>query len=203
MRLLPAALVFGAAGAGYIYTNEEFAKTLSPAAWISDEQATTSPGTPESIEKLANAPAEEIVAVAGPAELRLDEIFRFDLTPRAIADRWNRVSTGLGDVRYQGYRVPLVTGTTSRDLAGSLTYYFDSSVKLRRITFLGTTGAPEPVIEFLSRQYGFDRHDTGNARVTTYRTRYRYTGLLEITPAGVLDRDQARKNYQIDLSIER
>lgn len=203
MRLLPAALVFGAAGAGYIYTNQEYAKTLSPAAWISDESSATSPGEPEAIEKLAHAPPEEIVAVAGPAELRLDEIFRFDLTPRAITDRWNRVSTGLGDVRYQGYRVPLVTGTTARDLAGSLTYYFDSNVRLRRITFLGTTGAPEPVIAYLSRQYGFSRFDTGNARVTTYRTRYRYTGLLEITPAKVLDRDQSEKNYQINLSIER
>ena len=106
-------------------------------------------------------------------------------------------------MRYQGYRVPLVTGTTSRDLAGSLTYYFDSSLKLRRITFLGTTGAPDEVIEFLARRFRFTRHDTGNARVTTYWARYGYTGLLEVTPAEVLSHDQSGKNYQLNLSIER
>lgn len=205
MRLLPAVLVFGAAGAGYVCTHEDFSKTVSPASWISDEHslAPEAGAGPQSVEELAHAPAEEIVAIAGPAELRLDEIFRFDLTPRAITDRWNRVSTGLGDVRYQGYRIPLVTGTTARDLAGSLTYYFDSQQRLRRITFLGTTGAPDPVIEFLARQFGLTRYDTGNARVTSYRARYRYTGLLEITPAEVLDRDRSEKNFQLNLSIER
>lgn len=201
MRFLPAVMVFGAAGASYVYNNEELAKTLSPASWVSDEGELTNSRNPE-VEQLASAPPEAIVAVAGPSEIALPDLFRFDLTPRTITDRWNRVSTGLGDIRYQGYRVPLVTGTTPSDLAGSLTYYFDAQPKLRRITFLGTTGDPGRVIEFVSKQFGFRRAQTGNPRITTYRTHYRFTGALEVTPAEVLDRHQAETNYKIDLSIE-
>lgn len=208
MRLLPAALVFGAAGAGYVCTNEEMSKNLSPASWISEVGEETSIGdqtsqAPSPVEQLANAPPEQVVAIAGPEEIALADLFRFDLTPQAITDRWSRVSTGLGDMRYQGYRVPLVTGTTPSDLAGSLTYYFDAKPRLRRITFLGTTGDPGRLIEYCSRQFRFRRFQTGNPRITTYRTHYGYSGLLEVTPAEVLDRHQAETNYKVELSVER
>jgi hypothetical protein len=202
MRLLPAALVFGAAGAGYVYTHDDLSKALSPRNWVSVEGE--EPFVPKvDAEQLADAPPESILVVAGPSDLKLEDVFRFDLTPRAITDRWNRVSTGMGDVRYQGYRVPLVTGPSPSDLAGSLTYYFDAQPKLRKITFLGTTGDPARVVEFFSRAYGFKRHQTGNPRVTSYRAHYRHAGLLAVTPAEVLDRSQSEVNYQIEVSLEK
>src|SRR4029077_4720768 len=137
--------------------------------------------------------------VAGPEQLSLEEIFRFDLTPRIITDRWNRVTTGLGGVRYQGYRVPLVTGATASDLAGSLTYYFDAQPKLQRIAFLGATGDPARLVDFLAQRYGFRRQQTGNPRVMTYRAGFPPAGQLEVTPADLLDRHQAETNYRIDL----
>lgn len=215
MRSLPAVFVFGAAGAGYLYNNTELLSSLSPASWIVETGAKShgdgspadgSAATPlrdAEIVRIAEAPTEELVAVAGPEELALDEIFRFDLTPRAITDRWNRVSTGLGDVRYQGYRVPVVTGPTASDLAGSLTYYFDAQPRLRRITFLGTTGDPARVVEFLSQRFRFHREKTGNARVISYKAGFMHSGRLEVTPADLLDRHQAETNYRIDLSLEQ
>ena len=203
MRFLPAILIFGAAGAGYVATHDDVAKTLSPATWLVDDESTSQASSDPVVEQLASAPMESIVAVAGPPQLQLDEVFRFDLTPRAITDRWNRVSTGMGDVRYQGYRVPLVTGPTAADLAGSLTYYFDSGPRLRRITFVGTTGDPARVVDFFSARFGFRRFQTGNTRITSYRTYFRHTGLLHVTPAEVLDQTHAATNYQIELSIEQ
>jgi hypothetical protein len=202
MRFLSTMIVFGAAGAGYVMTHDDVAQTLSPASWITETGPAETSSDPE-VERLSRAPAEEIVAVAGPEELRLEDVFRFDLTPQTITQRWNRVSTGLGDPRYLGYRVPLVTGTTASDLAGSLTYYFDAQPRLRRITFLGTTGDPGRVVSFVGGAFGFRRAQTGNPRVMTYRTHYRWTGSLDITPAEVLDRNQAQANYQIELAIER
>lgn len=202
MRFLPAILVFGAAGASYVYTHDDVAKTLSPGAWISAEGEAGLEDSSEA-EQFANAPPEAIVAVAGPVGLQLEDIFRFDLTPQAITERWNRVSTGLGDVRYQGYRVPLVTGTTPSDLTGSLTYYFDAKPHLRRITFLGTTGDPARVADFCAKHFGFRRYQTGNPRIITYRPGFRYNGQLEVTPAEVLDRRLAESNFQIELSVER
>ena len=40
----------------------------------------------------------------------------------------------------QGYRVAYVSGTAETDIAGSLSYYFDNTHRLRRIAFNGTTG---------------------------------------------------------------
>lgn len=205
MRYLPAVLVFASAGAGYLYTQDDVAKTLSPSSWISDEgdEKVPTAGEDRNIHQLASASKESIIAVPGPEVSNFAEIFRFDLSPKAVTKRWHRVSTGLSDPRYQGYRVPLVTGTAESDLAGSLTYYFDNRPQVRRITFLGTTGDAGRLIDFLARQYGFRRVSGGNPRITTFRTHYRFSGILQITPAEVLDRDQAMTNYRVELNIER
>ena len=49
----------------------------------------------------------------------------------------------LAELDVQGYRVPLVTGTSRDDLAGSLTYYFDKTHHVTHIHFRGTTGDPQ------------------------------------------------------------
>ena len=203
MRFLPAIVVFGAAGAAYLYTHDEnFAKSFSLSQFLSNEdEAVATQDLPP--EQLADAPPEQIVAVPGPDVTNFAEIFRFDITPQFVTERWSRVSTGLSDVRMQGYRVPLVTGVEPGDLAGSLTYYFDSRPRLQRITFIGTTGDPSRLINFLAQQYGFHRYQHGNARVTTFRSRFRWTGVLNITPAEVLDHQLTATNYRVDLSIAR
>ncbi len=201
MRILPALFVFGAAGAGYIYSHGDL-KNISPATWISDEGAVAEK-PPVEVERLAAAPKEEVVAVAGPEVTNFGEVFRFDVTPQSVSQRWSRVSTGIGNAQLQGYRVPLVTGNEESDLAGSLTYYFDGHPKLRRITFLGTTGNPRRLVDFLGQHYGFRQIQTGNARATTYQVRYRFSGKLKVTPNDVLDKHLASTNYQIELSLER
>ncbi|HEY2253430.1 MAG TPA: DUF6690 family protein [Planctomycetaceae bacterium] len=201
MRFLPALVVFGAAGAGYVYSHGNLTN-ISPATWISDEGSTPEK-LPADIERLAAAPKEEVIAVAGPEVSNFGDVFRFDMTPQAVTQRWSRVSTGLGDARLQGYRVPLVTGNDDSDLAGSLTYYFDGNLKLRRITFLGTTGNPRRLVDFLGKQYGFRHIQTGHARAMTYQVRYRFTGRLKVTPNEILDKHLASTNYQVELSLER
>jgi len=202
MRYLPAILVFGAAGTGYLYTQEGLIQNVSPSNWMTEEEPATLDGPPD-VERLAAAPKEEVVAVPGPEISDFGEVFRFDLSPQAITHRWARVSTGLSDARFQGYRVPLMTGPTESDLAGSLTYYFDAQPKLRRITFMGTTGNPQRLIEFLARHYGFRRFQSGDARVTAYRVRYPHSGILQITTAEVIDRNLASTNYRIELSLAK
>src|SRR5262249_2517022 len=202
MRYLPAIVVFGGAAASYLYTQEGYFKNFSPSGWISEDGAASTVSEPATVERPASAPREEMVAVTGPAITNFGEVCRFDRSPRAITQKWSRVSTGLSDPRLQGYRVPLTTGTSETDLAGSLTYYFDGQPKMRRITFLGTTGNPQRLIEFLMRQYGFKRRQSGNAGITAYGVRYPYSGLLQIVPAEVIDKHLSSTNYQVQLSIE-
>jgi hypothetical protein len=214
MRYLPAIIVFGAAGAGYFYTHEEEAKSLSPtiweaaknfspASWISDESEDEVLRDGAAGDERSGAILEDSAAVQAPPVADYSEVFRFDISPRWVADRWPRVSTGLSDVRYQAYRVPLVTGTEATDVAGSLTYYFDGTPRVRRIAFVGTTADPSRLIDFLARGYGFKKTRPPSPRVTTYGVRYRWTGNLQITPAEFLDRNLAATNYRVDLVIER
>ena len=68
----------------------------------------------------------------------LAEVLRFDVTVEWVMQRWPRVTTGLPQLQLQGYRVPLVTGTSLSDVAGSLTYYFNARQQVQRITLRGT-----------------------------------------------------------------
>ena len=130
LRFLPAVLVFSAAGAGYLYQQEEQGgpeaqrggKTSGLlSSWLTSANEEGVPVDEEVAEALAAAPEESLIAVAGPTVSDFAEVFRFDLSPADIRQRWGRVSAGLSDTRYQGYRVPLVTGTEPTDLAGRLT----------------------------------------------------------------------------------
>lgn len=202
MRHLPALLILASGAGGYVYTHSDMTKSFNASSWLSSEGGSVAVED-EEVERLAAAAPEELVAVESRNTDSFEEVFRFDYTPRMVTERWSRLSTGLGDVNLQGYRVPLVTGTEPTDLAGSLTYYFDSQPRLRRITFLGSTGDPARIIEFMVRQFGFRQARGANPRVITYRTRYGHTGFLQITPAEFLDRNQMPTNYRVELTISR
>ena len=60
------------------------------------------------------------------------DLFRFDITPEWVVQNWPRVSSQLAEFSFSGLRVPVVSGTSIHDLAGSLTYYFDSQQRLQR-----------------------------------------------------------------------
>jgi hypothetical protein len=198
--------VFAAAGMSYLYTHPDAAKGLTPTSWFSKEGASSAgneSATPEVVARLAVATKEEIVAVPGPEVSDFGDIFRFDLSPQAITQRWSRVSTMLSDTQLAGYRVPLVTGNAESDLAGSLTYYFDGRPRMRRITFLGTTGNPSRVIGYMAKYYGFRQVAGSTPRSMVYRTRSRFTGELTVTPAEVIDKNLASTNYRVVLWLGR
>jgi hypothetical protein len=203
MRFLPAILVFGLAGAGYYATHSESARHALTESWLSTDDALDADTGAALAPDLAAAPAEQIVAVPGPEQSDFGSLFRFDLTPESVAHRWARVTTGLSDMGLQGYRVPLVTGTAANDIAGSLTYYFDGQPRLRSITFLGSTGDPARLVNFLARHFGFRKSPSASARTKQYHVRYGFTGFLTVEPAVVLDRSQPRANYKLTLRLSR
>ena len=71
----------------------------------------------------ANGPDFNTVPLEFMPVTTLDEIFRFDLNPAWVKQRWDRVSNSPGDSGLSGLRVALVTGVNTHDLFGSLTYY--------------------------------------------------------------------------------
>jgi hypothetical protein len=187
--------------------------STTPAAGTASEvkplPATEAPDLPA-----APAPASAASAATGPVPASPDgpplhamaEVFRFDISPRWIADNWPRVSTALGQLQLQGFRVPLVTGPAEDDIAGALTYYFNPWQKLQRITFIGTTGDVRKLITMLSAQFGFARRLTNDPGQFIYEVQDpagKATSALWIRHVPVLKASKPRERYEINLTIER
>jgi hypothetical protein len=83
-----------------------------------------------------------------------EQALRFDVTKDWVYRSFDRTSSGPTDLGLMAVRVPLVSGTQSASLAGSLTYYFNFNNQVEHITFRGRTGDPSRLIQFLSRSYG-------------------------------------------------
>lgn len=140
-----------------------------------------------------------------PTKNDFPEIFRWDVTTSWILSRWPRVSAGLSEVERQGYRVPLVTGTSTDDLAGSLTYYFSARQRLERITFLGTTGDSRRLIALLATKFGFVREPDDDPSLFLYRVREgrKVTSELRIKPAHIVRSDAPYRRFEVALLIQR
>lgn len=140
-----------------------------------------------------------------PTKNELADVFRWDITTAWVLGRWPRVSAGLSEVELQGYRVALVTGTATDDLAGSLTYYFNKRQRVERITFFGTTGDSRRLVALLATRFGFVRELNDDPSLFLYRVREgrKVVSELRIKPAHVLRSDEPYSRFDVALLIER
>jgi hypothetical protein len=132
-------------------------------------------------------------------------VFNFDITPEWVLARWPSVSTGLAHMQLEGYRVPLITGTTQQDLAGALTYYFDAKQRLQRINFVGVSGDPRPLIGLLSSRFQMTRRLANDPSLVVYEAAQpgqKATSGLQIRVAPLQPGETNRK-YEIDVSLGR
>lgn len=161
------ALLIGAAvGVPYLLSRRQAAmqngsSPLAPYGSASSGIRSPSMTTPEQLRLPIASPGSQLYASPAPLEgtprLTLEQVLRFDLTKEWVYRNWARKSTGLADSEFFGVRVPLVTGTGVADVAGSLTYYFDTQGEVQHIAFRGRTGDTTRLIEFLTRNYKFER----------------------------------------------
>ncbi|MEN6556905.1 MAG: DUF6690 family protein [Thermoguttaceae bacterium] len=197
-----------------MYSAPDMAKSVQR-AWVHATTASTPAKTSTNVvtEPAPAGAARPIAAAAtNPNSLaampmpRLDEVLRFDATVEWVMQRWPRVSTGLPYLQLQGYRVPLVTGTSLDDLAGSLTYYFNAHQQVQRITLRGTTGDPRSMVGLLADRYRFTRRLTNDPSIVLYETvntSNQLAGSLKIRSAKVVKSDQPYSRFEFDLVIDR
>ena len=136
----------------------------------------------------------------------LDEVLRFDVTPDWVMRHWPRVSTGLGRLELDGYRVPLVTGPKPSDLAGALTYYFDPRQQVQQITFRGTTGDINNLVQLLTTRYKFARRVTNDPGLILYETvgpDGRAASVARFRPAWVVRASDPHRRFEVDLLLSR
>jgi hypothetical protein len=96
-------------------------------------------------------------AVAGKAAVprspSAEQALQFNVTKEWVYRSFDRKSTGPTDLGLFAIRVPLVSGTQSASLAGSLTYYFNTQDQVEHISFRGRTGDPTRLVRFLMQNY--------------------------------------------------
>lgn len=136
------------------------------------------------------------------------EVFRFDMRPDYLVQRWPRVTAATAGIQLQGYRVPLLTGTREDDLAGAVTYYFNPRQEVQRITFRGTTGNANRLIQYLAAQFGFCHRPTNDPGLFLYvvpeeGSRGGVKSYLWIRPQRVLRAAEPHARFELDLVIER
>jgi hypothetical protein len=141
------------------------------------------------------------LAYQRPIDLR--NVIRFDVTPDFVYRNFPRVSTVLSDLNYDGLRVSLVSGTQSYDVAGSLTYYFDSSKSLRRIQYQGVTGDSNPLVQLMIQHYRLNPERSLGGQLLTMRWNNRITSFIHVAPAPVVTAEQPNARFAFFLEINK
>ncbi len=95
-----------------------------------------------------------LAPLEGIPQYDLGQVLRFDVTKEWVYQHWARKTTGLADADLFGVRVPLVTGTSMPDLAGSLSYYFDNAGAAQRIRFHGRTADTSRIVAIAQQYFG-------------------------------------------------
>ncbi|RMF87183.1 MAG: hypothetical protein D6741_20870 [Planctomycetota bacterium] len=203
LALSPAAILWGAGRLVEVVSTIAHSPEVAVSLPAEKPVAAPKPKIPAGIE--SPPPASELVEID---TIPLESAFRFDVTPDWILTHWPRVSAGLAELRLQGYRVPLTTGTREDDIAGSLTYYFTPEQTVQRITFHGTTGNPNRLIAFLTRNYGFVHRKTNHAGLFLYVVPEpgnldEVRSFLWIRPKQILHQGDRYHRFDLELVIER
>ena len=156
-------------------------------------------GTP-SLPQLQQQPQ---TAVGGGVVNDLREVLRFDIVPGWLPQRFARVTTVTSNVQMDGLRVPLITGTQPKDIAGSLTYYFDASKALKRINLHGLTGDPTQLTTLMVQFYQLKPEQSLGGQLFTSRWNNRVTSVMQIAPAPIIYAGADHSKYIIFLELNQ
>ena len=128
------------------------------------------------------------------------EILDWNLTPDMVRSRFERITVMDTDYGLQGMRVPLVTGVNPHDLHGSLTWYFDESERLQRISFRGWTGDATPLANFIESQFGLSPQNKTSSHLYVARRGRKVISAALFRFAPVLE--SRKSNEQIVVAFE-
>lgn len=195
-----AMMLFGSIGLPYLFSSSlgslkktNPAEAANPAA-AANQAGAAAPKAPGAADLLPSPTFDD-----------LGQVFRWDMTSAWVLGHWPRVSAGLAEVELQGYRVPLVTGTSPDDLAGSLTYYFNRNQRVQRMTFFGTTGDARRLVALMAKRFGLVRELADDPSLFLYRARdgKKVISELRVEPAHVIRSDTPHRRFDVALWLER
>ncbi len=182
--------------------NANFSSDFNPSQWAANLSPPPTP-FPQTLilPGDANGPDFNAIPLEFVPVIHLGEIFRFDVGPQWVKQRWERVSNSPGNAGLNGLRVPLVTGVNTYDLFGSMTYYFDRDQVLQKITFRGWSGNPEGLVQLVTREYGFKNQPTSSAGLYLGKRLGQSTGVLYMQHPNVIRVENPTQQVAILLEI--
>jgi hypothetical protein len=130
-------------------------------------------------------------------------VLRFNISPEWVLNRFSRVSTVLANLNLKGLRVPVVTGIRAEDVAGTLTFYFDHTDRLQRVTFHGFTGDPSRFARVMVGRYGLQREPALEAGAFTKRWNGQPVHFMRLTHAPVVYSDAVHHKYTVFLELNQ
>jgi len=139
----------------------------------------------------------------GSTTATIEQVFRFDVTPRWVLARWPRASTVAGEPEQLGMRMAIVTGTRPDDVAGSLTYYFDPHHRLQRITFTGTTGDPRRLLAAVVTPYALKSQPTTEAALYIAGDPHEPTSEIIVSHPSLLDPGSPAPLTEVSVDLSR
>jgi hypothetical protein len=141
----------------------------------------------------------------GNPSVSLEEVFRFDVTKEWVYERWARKSTALAELGLYGVRIPLVTGTQIHDLAGSLTYFFDATGKVERISFKGNTGDTTKIVMLAVQKYGLQQQQSPvvGEQIFQIKRGSNVFSDLRTKPSSVLWSSSPHNSFAVEFDLQR
>lgn len=208
MRILGAPLLLAAAvGVPYAATNGPGLDSI----WNQD----TATSAPDARSTTGAAPGSQAAGMpgsglgsypgAGLQPIPLPQVLNFNVSKAWVYQRWDRKTTALSELDLDGVRVPLVTGTSVGDVAGSLTYYFDEQGQVQRIALVGCTGNTTQLEQLVTHHFGFQRQATPIAGQRLYQLKSgdKVFGELRLRPAAVIVSNDPFDSFAIDFQLQR
>ena len=176
----------------------------------SEQGPSLTPATSQALlDSTPRGPGFELYPLKTPLEgnpsVSLEEVFRFDVTKEWVYERWARKSTALAELGLYGVRIPLVTGTQIHDLAGSLTYFFDATGKVERISFKGNTGDTTKVVMLAVQKYGLQQQESPviGEQIFQIKRGNDVFSDLRTKPASVLWSSSPHNSFAVELDLQR
>lgn len=148
---------------------------------------------------------ESPAPIEGTGFVTLNQLFRTDVTKEWVYTHWARKTTGLADPELFGVRVPVVTGTSMTDLAGSLSYYFNSDGRVDRLRFHGRTADTTQIVAIAQQAFGMtpQRPTAPGEQLFQTLVGKNIQNQLRTSPAPILWATSPHESFTVDFEANR
>jgi hypothetical protein len=155
--------------------------------------------TPHQAGEIPSAYSNANYATVQTPVVPLEEALQVQIHPQWIVARWPHVTTVVSETNLSGYRVPIITGHQPHDVVGSLTYYFDHTHKLRRISLIGNTRDENKIVALTMQQFALRPEPTLQGGLFLARNGQTPLSALLIQYAPMLSADASQPDRTIHL----